>query len=71
LPETTLAALLCCLGWKKRRPLQMLLLLMAGVVGLSLLNGCGSTTQPTTSTVTVTAISGTIEQTTTITLTVN
>jgi hypothetical protein len=72
-PETTLAALLCCLGWKKRRPLQTLLLLMAGVIGLGLLNGCGgsSAPQPTTSTITVTATAGTLQQSTTVSLTVN
>jgi hypothetical protein len=72
-PATTLAALLCCLGWKKRRPLQMMVLLMAGVIGLGLLNGCGSSSkpQPTTSTITVTATSGALQQTTTISLTVN
>jgi Pro-kumamolisin, activation domain len=72
-PATTLAALLCCLGWKKRRPLQLILLLMTGVIGLGLLNGCGGSSkpQPTTSTITVTATSGALQQTTTISLTVN
>jgi len=51
----------------------MMVLLMAGVIGLGLLNGCGSSSkpQPTTSTITVTATSGTLQQTTTISLTVN
>jgi hypothetical protein len=43
---------------------------------LSLLNGCGSqstphSTTPTTATITVTATSGTLQQSTTILLTVN
>lgn len=73
LPSAALAAVLCCLSWKKRRSLQMLLLLAVCGVGLSLLNGCGgsSNSQSTTSTVTVTATSGSLSQTTTLSLTVN
>jgi hypothetical protein len=75
-PEAALAALLCCFGWKKRRRLQMLVLLSVSLIGLSLLNGCGSqstphSTTPTTATITVTATSGTLQQSTTILLTVN
>lgn len=78
-PSSALAALFCCLGYKKRRLFPMLLLLAASLAGLGLLNGCGggssaggsSTSQPTTSTVTVTASSGTLQHTATFTLTVN
>jgi hypothetical protein len=58
--------------------LQMLLAL--SLVGLCLLNGCGgasstsalpSTTQPVSSTITVTATAGSLQHTTTILLTVN
>jgi N-acetylneuraminic acid mutarotase len=78
-PGSTLAALFCCLGYKKRRLFPMLLL-AASLAGLGLLNGCGgggssaggsSTPQSTTSTVTVTASSGTLQHTATFTLTVN
>ncbi|MGA2085224.1 MAG: kelch repeat-containing protein [Terracidiphilus sp.] len=73
-PGAALAAVLCCLGWMKRRRLQMLLLLAVCGAGLSLLNGCGggsSTSQSTTYTVTVTATSGSLQQSTTLSLTVN
>jgi hypothetical protein len=67
---------LCCLGWKKRRRLQMLLLLSVSLIGLSLLNGCGTQSTPhstpaTTATITVTATSGSLQQSTTVLLTVN
>jgi len=73
LPGASLAALVCCIGWKKRRRLQMLLLLAACVFGIGSLNGCGGTSKPkpTTSTITVTATSGNLQQTTTISLTLN
>jgi hypothetical protein len=80
LPGSTLAAALCCIGWKKRRRFPMLLLLAASLAGLGLLNGCGgggssaggsSTPQSTTSTVTVTASSATLQRTATFTLTVD
>ena len=72
-PGAALAALVCCIGWKKRRRLQILSLLVACVFGLGSLSACGgnSTPKPTTSTVTVTATSGTLQQSTAISLTVN
>jgi hypothetical protein len=75
-PGSVLAVALCWFGWKKRRGLQVLVALAA--VGASLVIGCGGSikissqgqTQPTTSIVTVTAASGTLQQTTTFSLTV-
>jgi hypothetical protein len=61
---------LCCLSWRKRRRLQMLLLLAVCGVGLSLLNGCGGGSQPTTYTITVNATSGSLQHSTTFSLTV-
>ncbi len=76
-PGSVLAVALCCLGWKKRRRLPMLLLLAVSVVGMGLLNGCGgaspvvTSSQPVISTVTVTATSGSLSHTTTFSLTIN
>ncbi|HEV2485798.1 MAG TPA: chitobiase/beta-hexosaminidase C-terminal domain-containing protein [Terracidiphilus sp.] len=76
-PGSVLAIALCFFGWKKRRGLQMLLLLVVSVAGLCLLNGCGGATFATTasraavtSTVTVTGTSGALQHTTTFTVTV-
>jgi N-acetylneuraminic acid mutarotase len=73
LPGSVLAVVLCCLGWKRRRRLQVLLLLAVSVAGLSLFNGCGgkASSQPTTSTVTVTATSGSLQHTAILSLMVN
>jgi sugar lactone lactonase YvrE len=68
---TTLAIALCCfLGFRKRRALQMFSLLTVSVISLSLFTGCGGTTQSSQSVVTVTATSGTLQETTSILLTV-
>lgn len=75
-PTSALAVALCFIGWKKRRGLPMLVLLVVSAAGLSLLNGCGgasfnsTTKSPVTSTVTVTATSGSLQHTTTFALTV-
>jgi N-acetylneuraminic acid mutarotase len=75
IPSSVLAVALCCFGWKKRRRLQMLLLLAVSAAGLSLLNGCSASlitfTQTTTSTITVTATSGSLKHTAPFLLTVN
>jgi hypothetical protein len=73
IPGSVLAVAFCCFGWKKRRRLPMLLLLAVSAAGLSFFTGCSaaSSTQPTTSTVTVTATSGSLTHTTTFLLTVN
>jgi len=71
LPGTTLALALCFLGWRKRRSLQLILVVAISVVGLGLLSGCGSSITPsTTATVTVTATSGALQQTASLSLTV-
>jgi hypothetical protein len=76
-PGSVLAVALCFFGWKKRRGLQMLLLLVVSVAGLCLLNGCGGATfaatasrAAVTSTVTVTGASGSLMHTTTFSVTV-
>lgn len=82
LPIAALGATLFCLGWNKRRRLQMQLLVAFGLIGLGLFNGCagggawvgggsGSGSAPITSTVTVTASSGSLSHSTTFLLTMN
>jgi hypothetical protein len=71
-PGATLAIALCCfLGFRKRRALQMLILVTVSVIGLSLFTGCGGSTKSSVSTVVVTASSGTVQETSNIALTVN
>ncbi len=81
-PAAALTALLCCFSLQKRRRWLMLVLLAAGVVGLGASSGCGGGgsgsgggggggTQPVTSTITVTGTSGSLQSSTTFTLTVN
>ena len=78
---SALAGILCCIGFRRRRRLHLIrptliLLLVLGFAGLAALSGCGTSynpqsVQPVTSTVTVTATSGTLSHTTTFSLTVN
>jgi hypothetical protein len=78
-PGSVLAVTLCCFGWKKRRGLQLLPLVLIAL-GLSLCIGCGAivgvrstsqaTTQATSSTVTVIATGGSLQPTASFTLTV-
>lgn len=85
-PEAAVAIALCWSGWKRRRRWPMLVLLAASLIGTAAVNGCGAGsnggpgggangggggTPPVTSTVTVTATSGTLQQITTFTLTVD
>jgi hypothetical protein len=81
-PLTALAMTVCFFGWRKRRCWHDWLLLAVAYTGLGLLVGCGGTSggggtsatntpKSTTSTVTVTAISGALQGTATVTLTVN
>lgn len=74
LPGLALAALFGLFGWKWRRNLRLLVVLSAAVAGLGLISGCSGSflgrLQPGTSTVTITAVSGVLEQSATISLTV-
>ncbi len=72
-PGASLAVALCFLGWKKRRSLQMLLLVVVSLIGLTVLSGCGGSSTPaaSTSTVTVTATSGSLSHSAVFSLTVN
>ena len=68
LPASAIACVLLCFGWKKRRPL-VLCLLAAGFLGLCA--GCGTSNQSLhTTTVTLTASSGSLQHSTTFLLTV-
>jgi N-acetylneuraminic acid mutarotase len=80
LPGAAVAVVLCCFGLRERRRLLMVVLLGVSAAGLGVLGGCGGAgsgggggggSQPVTSTVTVTATSGTLQQTATFSLTVN
>ena len=67
----TFAIALGFLGWKKRRGLFLALVLIAGVICLTQVTGCGSSAKPsTTSTMTVTATSAVVTETLPISVTV-
>jgi N-acetylneuraminic acid mutarotase len=78
LTGAALAAMVCCFGLGKRR-FRMFFLLAVSAAGLGLLASCGGSSsgggstgsQPVTSTITVTATAGSIQHTTTLSLTVN
>jgi hypothetical protein len=73
-PEMALAVTLCCIGWTRRRRMLTLLLLAVSAAGLSLLSGCGGgslTPASVTSTITITATSGSLSHSTTFSITVN
>lgn len=75
-PGSVMAIAFCCFGWKKRRAVQMLAILVALTV--SMCSGCGravqvpgsTTQQQTETTITVVATSGSLQQTASFTLTV-
>jgi hypothetical protein len=69
----TFAIAVCFLGWKKRRALFLALVLIAGVIGVTQLTGCGGSgsAAATSSTVVVTATSGKLTQTIQVKVTVN
>jgi hypothetical protein len=77
-PVTALATALCFLGRRRQRRLQFMLLLLA-FTGVGLVSGCGgsgiggsgSTPPPVTSIVTITATAGTLQQSASLSLTVN
>jgi hypothetical protein len=70
-PGSVLAVAFCCFGWKKRRGLRIVPLVLVAL-GLSLCTSCSvgvwSTSPP--STVTVIATGGSLQPTTSFTLTV-
>jgi hypothetical protein len=71
-PEATLALALCFLGFRKRRGIQVLLLAVISVLGVSMLSGCGSSGPGTsTSTVTVSATAGSLSTKTMVSVTMN
>jgi hypothetical protein len=70
-PVASLAVAFCCLlGFRKRRALQIFVLLAVSVIGLSLFTGCGASTQSTVSQVVVTGQSGSETATTSIAISV-
>jgi len=81
-PTAMCFTVLCGFGWRKRRRLPTLLLMAIAAAGLGLCSGCttlkfpaGATVSnpalPSTSTITVTGTSGSLQSTTTFALTVN
>jgi hypothetical protein len=74
LPVTAMAAAFCMIGWRRARS-PLMPMLAAVLIGLGAMSACGGGTgggsTPMTSTVAVVATAGNIQQTTTITLTVN
>jgi hypothetical protein len=75
-PGTVLAVALCSFSLKKQRPWKSLFMLASTAGALSMLHACGgqpSSTMPqhVTSTVTISAIVGSLQHTTTFSLTVN
>ena len=78
-PEAALAATIFLLGWKRRSLLKIVLVVLLTFAGFAPVSGCGGgsgsssgqQTQPINATVTVTATSGSLQQTGTIALTLN
>jgi N-acetylneuraminic acid mutarotase len=79
LPMGALAALVCCMGWNRRRLVHLLPLIVVCVIAFGVLNGCGGGSsgggspppQSATYTITVNATSGSLQHSTTFSLTVN
>jgi len=77
-PAATVATTLCLMGFSKRRRLFLLVLLAVSITGIASLTGCGGSSKsgtsagsnPVTANVIVAATSGSIQQTTTVSLTV-
>jgi hypothetical protein len=69
----TLAVALCFMGFRKRRKLHMLLVLVAFLAGVGFVSGCGGsssskTSKPVTSQINVTATSGSASTSATLTV---
>ncbi len=78
LPGSALAVAFCFIGWKKRRQVLMLVLLAVSAAGVLALNGCGGATFAANSTnagilssITVSATSGSLQHSATVSITVN
>jgi hypothetical protein len=72
IPGATLALAVCLLGFRKRRRLQIVLLAVISVLGVSMVSGCGSSGPGTsTSTVTVSATAGSLSTKTSVSVTMN
>jgi hypothetical protein len=71
-PEATLALAICLLGFRKRRRIQVVLLALISVLGVSMISGCGSSGPGTsTSTVSVNATAGSLSTKTSVSVTMN
>jgi hypothetical protein len=72
MPEATLALAICFFGFRKRRGIQIVLLAVISVLGVSMISGCGSSGPGTSSsTVTVTAAAGALSTKTSVSVTMN
>ena len=76
LPETALAATIFLLGWKRRSLIWAVLFVVLTFAGFAPASGCGGGSSstpppPVQATITVSATSGTLQQTDTVALTVN
>jgi N-acetylneuraminic acid mutarotase len=74
LPDSTLALAACLLVWRKRQSWRLSAILLIAFLGAGILSGCATVSTPPapeTLNVTVTATSGTLQQTSQLTLTVN
>jgi hypothetical protein len=75
IPVSSLALGMCILAWKRRRVARYFALLALIGASVALFSGCSSNSKPNptpvVSTVTVTATAGSVQQTSTVTLTVN
>ncbi len=69
-PASVLAAVFCCIGFKRRKMLQRLLMLLVCILIMATANGCGMVHYPSSTMIGVPATSGNIQQTTVFPLTV-
>ena len=73
-PASVLAALFCCIGFKRRKMIQRLLMVVVCILAMATINACGAVHYPSSTMMGVTATSGSgpnaIHQTTVFPLTV-